>query len=101
MAPFAERLASARTIADGRRIVATDIEARLGKGTAPARAGQAARRLGRARRGAHSAARLAGMRAPAWLYLPAAENTLSATLLRRAGTRPHKAAENASQGARS
>ncbi|HYZ32454.1 MAG TPA: nicotinate-nucleotide adenylyltransferase, partial [Crenalkalicoccus sp.] len=30
MAPFAERLASARAIADGRRIVATDIEARLG-----------------------------------------------------------------------
>ncbi len=31
MAPFAERLASARAIADGRRIVATSIEARLGK----------------------------------------------------------------------
>jgi nicotinate-nucleotide adenylyltransferase len=30
MAPFAERLASARKIADGRRIVATDIERRLG-----------------------------------------------------------------------
>jgi nicotinate-nucleotide adenylyltransferase len=30
MAPFAERLASARRIADGRRVVATDIEARLG-----------------------------------------------------------------------
>jgi nicotinate-nucleotide adenylyltransferase len=30
MAPFAERLASARAIADGRRIIATDIEARLG-----------------------------------------------------------------------
>ncbi len=30
MAPFAERLASARRIADGRRIIATDIEARLG-----------------------------------------------------------------------
>lgn len=30
MAPFAERLASARAIADGRRIVATAIEARLG-----------------------------------------------------------------------
>ena len=30
MAPFARRLASARAIADGRRIVATDIEARLG-----------------------------------------------------------------------
>jgi nicotinate-nucleotide adenylyltransferase len=30
MAPFAERLASARRIADGRRIIATDIEAHLG-----------------------------------------------------------------------
>ena len=30
MAPFAERLDSARDIADGRRVVATDIEARLG-----------------------------------------------------------------------
>jgi nicotinate-nucleotide adenylyltransferase len=30
MAPFAQRLASARRIADGRRIVATDLEARLG-----------------------------------------------------------------------
>ena len=29
MAPFAQRLASARRIADGRRIIATDIEARL------------------------------------------------------------------------
>ena len=29
MAPFAERLASARALGDGRRIVATDIEARL------------------------------------------------------------------------
>ncbi|WP_426956277.1 nicotinate-nucleotide adenylyltransferase [Muricoccus radiodurans] len=30
MAPFAERLASARRVADGRRVIATDIEARLG-----------------------------------------------------------------------
>jgi len=30
MAPFAQRLDSARAIADGRRIIATDIEARLG-----------------------------------------------------------------------
>ena len=30
MAPFAERLATARRIADGRRILATEIEARLG-----------------------------------------------------------------------
>ncbi len=31
MAPFAERLALARAIADGRRVVATSIEAHLGK----------------------------------------------------------------------
>ncbi len=30
MAPFAERLAAARRIADGRRIIATDVETRLG-----------------------------------------------------------------------
>ncbi len=30
MAPFAQRLASARRVADGRRIVATDLERRLG-----------------------------------------------------------------------
>jgi nicotinate-nucleotide adenylyltransferase len=30
MAPFAERLASARRVADGVRVIATDIEARLG-----------------------------------------------------------------------
>ncbi len=30
MAPFAQRLASARAVADGRRIIATDIERRLG-----------------------------------------------------------------------
>jgi len=30
MAPFAARLASARAIADGRRVIATDLEARLG-----------------------------------------------------------------------
>ncbi|RAI60000.1 nicotinate-nucleotide adenylyltransferase [Roseicella frigidaeris] len=30
MAPFAERLASARRVADGRRIIATDLEAQLG-----------------------------------------------------------------------
>ncbi|GBQ12483.1 nicotinate-nucleotide adenylyltransferase [Swaminathania salitolerans] len=31
MAPFPDRLATARALADGRRIIATDIEARLGK----------------------------------------------------------------------
>ncbi len=153
MASFTERLATARAIADGRRIVATDIEARLGtrytwdtlrslrqrfpktdfvwimgadnlaqlpqwqrwtaiaqtmpllivprpSWKARALGGQAASRLRGARRGAHSAARLAGLKAPAWLYLPASENTLSATLLRRTRARLHKADENASQGAR-
>ncbi len=153
MAPFAERLASARAIVDGRRIVATDIEARLGtrytwdtlrllrqrfpnaefvwimgadnlvqlprwqRWTAIACAmpllvlprpgwkaralgGQAASRLRGARRGIRAATRLAGMKAPAWLYLPAPESTLSATLLRRTRARRHKADENASQGAR-
>ena len=153
MAPLAERLASARAVADGRRIVATDIEARLGTRytwdtlrllrqrfpraefvwimgadnlvqlprwqrwagiartmpllilprpgwRARALGGEAASRLRSARRSASSAVRLAGMKAPAWLYLPAPENTLSATLLRRTRARPHKADENASQGAR-
>ena len=153
MAPLAERLASARAVADGRRIVATDIEARLGTRytwdtlrllrqrfpraefvwimgadnlvqlprwqrwigiartmpllilprpgwRARALGGEAASRLRSARKGASSAVRLAGMKAPAWLYLPAPENTLSATLLRRTRARPHKADENASQGAR-
>jgi len=153
MAPVAERLASARAIADGRRIVATDIEARLGTRytadtlrllrqhfpraefiwimgadnlaqlprwqrwitiahtmpllilprpgwKARALSGQAASRLRGARRGARSAAGLAAVEAPAWLYLPASENTLSATLLRRTRARLHKADETASQGAR-
>ena len=153
MAPLAERLASARAVADGRRIVAADIEARLGtrytwdtlrllrqrfpraefvwimgadnlvqlprwqRWTGIARTmpllilprpgwraralgGEAASRLRSARKSASSAVRLAGMKAPAWLYLPAPENTLSATLLRRTRARPHKADENASQGAR-
>lgn len=153
MAPFAERLASARAIADGRRIVATSIEARLGTRytsdtlrllrqrfpradfvwimgadnlaqfprwqrwtdiartmpililprpgwKARALAGHAASRLRGTRLCPRSAPLLAGMDAPAWLYLPAPENTLSATLLRRTRARRHKAAENAIQGAR-
>ena len=148
MAPFAERLASARAIADGRRIVATAIETRLGKRytwdtlrllrqrfpragfvwimgadnlvqlpqwqrwtgiarTMPmlvlprpgwkARAlqGQAASRLRKARRHARTAPGLAGSRTPAWMYLPGRENTLSATQLRRARERLHKAEANA------
>jgi nicotinate-nucleotide adenylyltransferase len=148
MAPFAERLASARAVADGRRIIATDIEARLGKhytwdtlrrlrqrfpradfvwimgadnlaqlprwqrwmeiartmpmlvlprpGWKPrALCGPAASRLRKARRPARSAPLLAGSTAPAWLYLPGRENTLSATLLRRAHRRPHNAVANA------
>ena len=151
MAPFAERLASARAIADGRRIVATDIEARIGppsgkrytwntlrllrrrfphaefvwimgadnlaqfprwqRWTGIARTmpllvlprpgwkaralhGQAASRLRKARHPARAAPDLAGSEAPAWLYLPGRENTLSATLLRRAREPLHKAEAN-------
>lgn len=151
MAPFAERLASARAIADGRRIVATSIESRLGKrytwdtlrllrqrfpraefvwimgadnlaqfprwqrwtGIArimpvlvlprpgwKARAlhGQAASRLRKARQPARTAPDLAGSKPPAWLYLPGPENTLSATLLRRARGRGHNGDEERDQG---
>jgi nicotinate-nucleotide adenylyltransferase len=151
MAPFAERLASARAIADGRRIVATDIESRLGKrytwdtlrllrrrfpradfvwimgadnlaqfprwqrwtgiaGTMPvlvlprpgwkakALHGKAASRLRKSRRPARAAPLLAGSEPPAWLYLPGPENTLSATLLRRARARGHNGDEERDQG---
>jgi nicotinate-nucleotide adenylyltransferase len=138
MAPFRDRLTSARKIADGRRIIATDIEARLGtrytvdtlralrrrfpsarfvwlmgadnlagfprwRGwqeiaemmpfavhprptyNLRALAGLAARRLRAARRGVHQACALANQRAPAWMFLPAAQHTASATALRAAG----------------
>jgi nicotinate-nucleotide adenylyltransferase len=144
MAPLADRLASARAIADGRRIVVTDIEARLGTrytwdtlrllrqrfprarfvwimgadnlaqfprwqrwmGIAqtmpllvlprpgwkmPALGGEAASRLRGARRPARAAPLLADVTAPAWLYLPSRQNSLSATLLREARARLHKA----------
>jgi nicotinate-nucleotide adenylyltransferase len=137
MAPLANRLASARAVADGRRIVATDIEARLGtRYTADtlralqrrfprthfiwlmgadnlvqlprwrhwlgivkavpfavlprptynlrALAGQAARRLARARRRPST---LRDVAAPAWAFLSAAENPVSATALRAAAQR--------------
>ncbi|WP_408886986.1 nicotinate-nucleotide adenylyltransferase [Limobrevibacterium gyesilva] len=139
MAPFAERLASARAIADGRRIVATGIEAQLGtRYTADtlrelrrrfprlrfvwlmgadnlaqlprwhhwraiaadaafavmprptynhrALAGLAARRLRGARHPAHTAPALAGMDPPAWVFLPAPQNTASATAIRAAAS---------------
>ncbi len=47
-------------------------------------ASQAARRLGSSRRPASQAPVLAGMVAPAWVFLGARENALSATALRRA-----------------
>jgi nicotinate-nucleotide adenylyltransferase len=137
MAPLAERLASARTIADGRRVVATAIERQLGTRytadtlaalrrrfprvqfvwlmgadilaelprwrrwvgvvhTVPfavvprpgynnrALSGQAARRLRRHWRPARRAPALAGQVAPAWTFLPAAQNAISATALRAA-----------------
>ena len=135
MAPFADRLASARTLADGRRVVATSIERALGtrytfdtlrtlrrrfprirfvwimgadnlvqlprwqrwvgiargmpfavmpRPTYNQRAlsGQAAQRLRRALLPAHSAPALAAQRPPAWTFLPARQNGLSATVLR-------------------
>lgn len=135
MAPLADRLASARRIAEGRRIVATGIEARLRTrytfdtlvalsrrfprvefvwvmgadnlvqlprwqrwvGIARAMpfavmprpsynqralAGQAAHRFRRALRPARAAPALAVLPAPAWTFLPARQNALSATALR-------------------
>ena len=137
MATLAARLASARRIADGRRIVATAIEAALGTrytadtllalrqrfprahfvwvmgadnlvqlprwqrwrdiaGAMPfavvprptynqaALAGQAARRLRRARRTASLAPALAGMVPPAWVFLPAPQHAASASAIRAA-----------------
>jgi nicotinate-nucleotide adenylyltransferase len=137
MAPLAERLDSARRIADGRHLVATDLEHTMGTrytadtlralrrrfprahfvwimgadnleelprwrrwlriaGDVPfavlprpsynhrALAGQAARRLGHARRAAHRASGLAVARPPAWVFLPAAQHPASATALRAA-----------------
>ncbi|GAB0115864.1 nicotinate-nucleotide adenylyltransferase [Acidisoma sp. C75] len=137
MAPFAERLASARRIADGRHILATGIERAIGTrhtwatlarlhrlfpcaefvwlmgadnlehfadwqhwrriaartvlGVLPrpahnmaALAGRAAHRLKPARRPARQARLLAASAPPAWIFLPAAQNALSATALRAA-----------------
>ncbi len=137
MAPLAARLASARTIADGRRVVATAIERQLGtRYTADtlralrrlfprarfvwlagadilvelprwrhwaliahavpfavvprpgynhqALAGKAARRLRDAWHAAREAPVLADCTAPAWTFLPASQNPISATALRAA-----------------
>ena len=137
MAPFAARMASAGTIADGRRIVATAIETRLHtrytydtlaalrrrfprvafvwlmgadnlqqlprwqrwvqmtammpfavmpRPTYNQRAlsGQAAQRLRPALRLPRTAPALAGRAAPAWTFLPARQNAISATQLRAA-----------------
>ena len=46
-------------------------------------AGQAAHRFRRAFRPPHTAPALAGIPAPAWTFLPARQNSLSATALRR------------------
>lgn len=141
MAPLPDRLASAGRIADGRRIVATQIEARLHTRytfdtlralrrrfprvrfvwlmgadnlvqlprwqrwagitrTMPfavmprptynqrALAGQAAQRLRPALLPARAAPALAGSKAPAWTFLPARQNALSATALRAGGGFP-------------
>lgn len=137
MAPFAARLASAQAIADGRRVVATAIEAALGTrytvdtlralrrrfplvrfvwlmgadnltqlprwrrwmdiarampiAVLPrpsynhrALAGLAARRLRRSRVAAGQATTLADRDAPAWTFLPVAQNPASATAIRAA-----------------
>ncbi len=137
MAPLATRLASARRIADGRRVIATAIERQLGtrytadtlralrrlfprvhfvwlmgadilaelprwrRWTGIARAvpfavvprpgynhralaGQAARRLRGAWRPAREAPVLADDAPPAWTFLPASQNAISATALRAA-----------------
>lgn len=137
MAPLARRLASARAIGDGRRILASAVEAALGTRytvdtlrlllrrfpnarfvwvmgadileqlpkwrrwrdlarhltfavlprpsyTHRALAGQAARRMRSKRRPSREAPVLAG-HAPAWVFLPARQNTVSATALRAAG----------------
>ena len=139
MASLPDRLRSAAQIADGRRIVATAIEARLRtrytydtlralrdlfplvefvwlmgadnlvqlprwqrwtgiaalmpfavmpRPTYNQRAlhGQAAKRLRPALRAARAASALAGMRAPAWVFLTGRQNPLSATQLRRSQT---------------
>ena len=136
MAPFNQRMASARAIADGRRVLATGIEAALNTrftvdtirlllrrfpnasfvwlmgadileqlprwrcwldivgqlsfAVLPrptynhrALAGQAARRLRPIRRNARQALLLPGL-APAWAFLPAPQNAVSATVLRAA-----------------
>lgn len=135
MAPFAERLAVARRIADGRRIIATGIEAALGTlytvdtiralrrifpnvrfvwlmgadnlvqlprwrrwidiaRTVPiavlprpsynhrALAGQAARRLRKARLATRAAPAFARSEPPAWIFLCTAQNSASATAIR-------------------
>jgi nicotinate-nucleotide adenylyltransferase len=138
MAPFAERLASARGVADGRRLVATGIEQALATrytvdtlrelrrrfprarfvwlmgadnlhqlprwrgwlsiarcmpiAVLPrpgynhrALAGRAAKRLGSARLPARRARLLAGLRAPAWIFLPVPQHAASASAIRAAG----------------
>ncbi len=137
MAPLADRVASARAIADGRRVVATGIEAALGTrytvdtlralrrrfplvrfvwlmgadnlaqlprwrrwldiarampiAVLPrpsynhrALAGRAATRLRRVRAPADAATMFADRRAPAWTFLPGAQDGVSATAIRAA-----------------
>ncbi len=145
MAPLAERLASARGIADGRRVVATAIEGRLGTrytvdtvrtlcrrfpcvdfvwlmgadnlvqlprwrrwreivaevvfAVLPrptynhrALASRGAHRLRDARLPVHAAPALAGLAAPRWVFLPAAQHAASATAIRLAlsGVQDHR-----------
>jgi len=145
MRSLEERLRSARRIADGRRLIATAIEAELGTrytfdtlrmlrrrfprasfvwlmgadnlaqlprwqhwtdivrlmpfAVVPrpgyngrALAGKAAHRFRHASRPPHTAPALAGFATPAWTFLPARQNSLSATELRRSEPAPIPAA---------
>ena len=150
MGGFADRLSSARRVADGRRVVATGIEAALGNRytvdtlrelrrrfpsarfvwlmgadilqqlplwlrwmeiakavpfvvlprpgyTGGALAGSAATRLRHARRRASSSGVLAAATPPAWVFLPAAQHTASATAIRQA-TKEQNHSQKAASG---
>lgn len=150
MAAFESRMATARTLADGRRIVATDIEARLGSRytvdtvgllrrrfphvhfvwlmgadglaslprwkrwrvlvhdlpiavfprpgqNAPALNGAAGQVMARWRVPAHRACALALLSPPAWAFLAGAQNSISATAIRKRGGFPASTRSTAGQ----
>ena len=150
MAAFESRMATARTLADGRRIVATDIEARLGSRytvdtvgllrrrfphvhfvwlmgadglaslprwkrwrvlvhdlpiavfprpgqNAPALNGAAGQVMARWRVPARRACALALLSPPAWAFLAGAQNSISATAIRKRGGFPASTRSTAGQ----